>query len=307
MTMLGATSGIAEAFSFDLSQLYQGLIAPLLHPLQPASRLFWVFWVSSAALVIITLYAQHDKQRGNFSGRLIKALFSARYWLTRSTLTDLSYLFGNSILRILLIIPLFGSHLAATLIVARALQANFGNAPVIELAWLSIALIYTLVFFVLEDLSRFLLHLCMHRVPVLWRLHRVHHSALRLTPLTLFRVHPLEMLLYYLRGLVVFGCVSGVFVYLFGRKLSGLDILGVDALGFAFNFFGANLRHSHIWLSFGRLEKWFISPAQHQIHHSSAPAHRDKNFGTSLAIWDRVFGSHIPAASVRRRLRFGVI
>jgi len=151
------------------------------------------------------------------------------------------------------------------------------------------------VFFIAEDVSRFALHRWMHVSPFLWRFHTVHHSAINLTPVTVHRVHPVEMSLYYLRGLMVFGLVSGVFLYLFGGQLHGWEILGVDCLGFLFNALGANLRHTPIWLTFGRFERWFISPAQHQIHHSAAVAHYDKNFGTCLAIWDRLGNSWLPA------------
>lgn len=294
--------------SLNFDSLYRGLSAPLHYTLEPSSRLFWLFWVSAAALAAGALYLQYRQRarRLPFRRYLMQAFFSRAYWINRSSLVDLAFLLGNSLLRVALVIPLLGSHLAATLVVARFLQGQLGDAPVIDLPWLAIAGLYTLCFFLVEDLSRFSLHLAMHKVPWLWRLHRVHHSATGLTPLTLHRVHPLEMTLYYLRGLLVFGLVSGVFVYLFGRKLSGLDVLGVDMLGFAFNFFGANLRHSHIWLSFGALEKWLISPAQHQIHHSSAPEHRNRNFGTCLALWDRLLGSSVPAGMRRQRLKFGL-
>ena len=199
-----------------------------------------------------------------------------------------------------------GAQLVVTMAVALTLQRNFGTAAHTAVPWLAIAAMYTVVFFVAEDLSRFLLHRAMHRVPMLWRFHKVHHSATTLTPLTLHRVHPVETCLYYARGIAVFGLVSGVFVYLFGSRLSAIDIMGVDALGFLFNMVGANLRHSHIWLSFGKLERIFISPAQHQIHHSSAVEHTDKNFGTCLAIWDRLTRSSLAAGNNPVRLRFGL-
>ncbi len=198
------------------------------------------------------------------------------------------------------------AQLVVTMSVAFTLQQNFGSVNLIQLPWLLIAAVFTAVFFVAEDLSRFLLHRAMHRIPFLWRYHKTHHSAQILTPLTLHRVHPIEICLYYMRGVLVFGIVSGVFIYVFGSKLSALDILGVDALGFLFNMVAANLRHSHIWLSFGRFERVFISPAQHQIHHSTASEHQDTNFGTCLAVWDRLFGSWIAAGITPRRLRFGV-
>jgi sterol desaturase/sphingolipid hydroxylase (fatty acid hydroxylase superfamily) len=77
-------------------------------------------------------------------------------------------------------------------------------------------------------------------------------------------------LLFGLRYSLVIGLVSGVFVYLFGAMINIVDILGVNALIFVFSLVGSNLRHSHIDISFGRIiEKFLISPKQHQIHHSS--------------------------------------
>lgn len=270
--------------------------------IDPSRRLFWGF-IASAIVLVIAHWLWMGKR---ITWRRICATFFAKkYWLTRSTFTDISYLFLNTAIRSSLLIPLFGSHLLATLWVARTLQGQLGDAPDVSLPWWLIATLYTLVFFVVEDFSRFYLHRVMHKVPFLWRLHRVHHSATILTPITLHRVHPLEMTLYYIRGTLVFSLVSGIAIYLAGRKLSALDILGVDALGFLFNIAGANLRHSHIWLSFGFFERWLISPAQHQIHHSSADHHHDKNFGTCLAIWDRLLGSWL-CAGKPRRLSFGI-
>jgi sterol desaturase/sphingolipid hydroxylase (fatty acid hydroxylase superfamily) len=55
---------------------------------------------------------------------------------------------------------------------------------------------------------------------------------------------------------------------------------------------GSNLRHSHINIRYWKwLEYIFISPSQHQLHHSIAEEHYDKNFGAALAVWDWLFGS----------------
>ena len=60
---------------------------------------------------------------------------------------------------------------------------------------------------------------------------------------------------------------------------------------FLFLFFGGSLAHSNIWISFGPLEKIFISPAMHHIHHSTAPRHFNKNFAFIFSFWDRLFGT----------------
>jgi sterol desaturase/sphingolipid hydroxylase (fatty acid hydroxylase superfamily) len=102
------------------------------------------------------------------------------------------------------------------------------------------------------------------------------------------------------------GLLSGIFLFLFRDRFHGWDILGVNSFGLLFNHLGANLRHSHIPLSFGRLERWLLSPAQHQIHHSADPRHHDKNFGTFLAFWDHWAGSHHPGDEAASGLTFGL-
>lgn len=285
-----------------MESVLDAILSPLSITLDPGRRLFWLFLLSSLVLASITVAVQ---QRRFDLREQLRSLGNRRYWFNRSTATDGGLLFLNSLIRGSLLIPLLGSHLAGTILVGSWLQSQFGDAPSLNLAPALIAITYTVVFFITEDFSRFALHTVMHKFPVLWHFHRTHHSATTLTPLTVHRVHPVEMALYYLRGLVVFSVISGSFVYLFRGQVSGVAILGVDCLGFLFNALGANLRHSHIFLSFGRLERWFISPAQHQIHHSSAVEHQDRNFGTCLAIWDRLLNSWTPAGQ-RRDFSFGL-
>ena len=70
---------------------------------------------------------------------------------------------------------------------------------------------------------------------------------------------------------------------------------------------GANLRHSHIWLSFGPfVEHIFFSPAQHQIHHSTDPRHFNKNFASDLSIWDWMFGS-LYVTHGKENIRVGLV
>ena len=71
-------------------------------------------------------------------------------------------------------------------------------------------------------------------------------------------------------------------------------LFGLNTIYVLYNFFGANLRHSHIWLSWGKpLSYIFISPAMHQIHHD--PTRMRKNYGEVFAIWDWLFGTlYIP-------------
>ncbi len=82
-------------------------------------------------------------------------------------------------------------------------------------------------------------------------------------------------------------------------------MFGVTAIRGVFNITGAALRHSNIWLSYGPiLSRIIISPAQHQIHHSTDEKHFNKNYGEMFALWDWMFGTlYVPKE--REILHFG--
>lgn len=150
--------------------------------------------------------------------------------------------------------------------------------------------------FLLTDFMNFVAHYLFHKVPMLWSFHVVHHSAEVLTPITARRFHPLE----YLITAVFHAPVAGMTSFLY-EALSAHDrqitlVFGVSLFTFVFALSGRHLRHSHIWLSYGPILSWLmVSPAQHQIHHSIDPRHRNKNFGEKFAVWDALFGTlYIP-------------
>lgn len=276
------------------------LVAPAEKFLDPSERVFWGYMLS--ALVIASIVVSYQEKRFRPIEQL-QRLFNPKYWLSRSSLYDVFLMIFNTFMRLTLLIPFFGSHLVVTVLVGGFLQENLGDAPRLDMSWFWIASFFSICFLIIDDLSRFLLHFCMHRFNFLWYFHKTHHSATVLTPLTIFRVHPVEHILYFTRRLIIFGFITGVFIWLFSQRLSGLQILGVDMFGVLFNFAAANLRHSHIWISFGRLEKIFISPAQHQIHHSVGSS--NTNMGSIFSIWDGVIGTRVYSGK-KRPLEFGL-
>lgn len=166
--------------------------------------------------------------------------------------------------------------------------------------------LFSVSMFVADDFTKFLVHRWMHKWPVLWAIHKTHHSATTLTPITVYRVHPLEGILYGTRSVLLQGTMISGFFFLFGDTVDLYTIVGVNVLVFVFHVTGSNLRHSHINISYWPwLERIVISPAQHQLHHSIAERHYDKNFGAALAIWDWLFGSlHI--SEPESDLQFGL-
>lgn len=156
-----------------------------------------------------------------------------------------------------------------------------------------IAFSYTLSLFVLDDFVRYWLHRWLHTIPLLWAFHKVHHSATSLNPFTVFRVHPVEAILMLLGRAFVAGVCVIIFVFFFSDKVTLVTILGASIFTFAFDIIGSNLRHSNIPLCYYHpVERVFISPAQHQIHHSSAAEHLNKNYGIVFSLWDLCFDSH---------------
>lgn len=263
-------------------------------------RVFLPFLVTSAVIAAI-VWAFRASPRAPLG----RYLFSPKYWLHRSSLLDAQILFVRGLLGVVLVVPSFLTTIAVAVVVMRNLRHAFGTS---SLAWPEAAVVstFTVVAFVADDFTRYLVHRLLHRVPALWELHKVHHSAEVLTPFTLQRVHPLEGLLMAVRLGLTLGVVTGVFVWLFPGKVRGYEVLGVDVLSFAFAALGANLRHSHVWLSYGpRVERVLISPAQHQVHHSQDPQHYDRNFGAALAVWDWLFGTLYVTRGFER-LTFGL-
>jgi len=284
-----------------LDILRDALLSPVLHLFDPGKRVFAPFLLA-AWLIGLLVHAPI---------RATVRHFCAPLGLVRkvhpSVRLDFKLLWAKSILRATLMAPLFVSTIATTQVVQLWLRQTLGAPPPLSLSPVVVGGLSTLVLFLFDDLSHFLLHYLMHRIPALWALHKLHHSAEVLTPFSLYRTHPIEGLLSQMRGAVVVGSVTGALVYLFGPKLYSFELLGVDAVGFVWSLCGANLRHSHVFLRYGaRWERLLLSPAQHQLHHSAQPEHADRNFGTVLAIWDRLFGTLLLSAGSSPP-RFGLL
>ena len=146
-----------------------------------------------------------------------------------------------------------------------------------------------------------------HAIPELWEFHKVHHSAEQLNFVTADRHHPFEVIATTALTTFAYGLVNGLFIGLFGDKLTVSTIMGANVFLFVFNICGGALRHSPFYISFGpAIEKWIISPAMHQIHHSDKVEHFDRNFGGSLAVWDRIAGSLHLAGDKSTIERFGI-
>ena len=137
---------------------------------------------------------------------------------------------------------------------------------------------------ILLDLVVYWQHRIFHRVPILWRLHKVHHTDRDFDTTTALRFHPVEIWLSMLLKIAVvfvFG-VSPLAVILFEVILNGMAL-----------FNHANIRLPERVET--AMRTLVVTPDMHRIHHSVRSAEFNSNFGFNLSVWDRLFSSYCAA------------
>ncbi|WP_417689148.1 sterol desaturase family protein [Pseudidiomarina sp.] len=135
--------------------------------------------------------------------------------------------------------------------------------------------------FLLLDCAIYWQHRLFHRIPLLWRIHRMHHADTDFDTTTGLRFHPIEIVLSMLIkiGVVVIFGIAPTTVLVFEIVLNATSL---------FN-------HGNVALP-GRLEKpiraLIVTQEMHRIHHSQLQRETDSNFSFNLSLWDRLFGSY---------------
>ncbi|WP_375691610.1 sterol desaturase family protein [Pseudooceanicola sp. LIPI14-2-Ac024] len=135
--------------------------------------------------------------------------------------------------------------------------------------------------FVILDLAIWFQHWATHKVPLLWRLHRVHHADRDMDVTTAIRFHPLEIGLSMLWKIAV--------IYAIGAPVAAVVIFEVALNGCAM------FNHANIALPAG-VDRWLrriiVTPDMHRVHHSVDRAEHDTNFGFTLSVWDHLFRTY---------------
>lgn len=133
--------------------------------------------------------------------------------------------------------------------------------------------------FLVNDFVDYWVHRAEHHFPFFWSAHVVHHStedynlsaAARLSPAEAF-YHPL---------LIAWAPLCGVPLQVFAP---------IGAVSIFIGLFG----HTQSIDKLGALDRWFSTPSAHRVHHGTNPEYIDKNFGSVLLVWDRIFGTYEP-------------
>jgi sterol desaturase/sphingolipid hydroxylase (fatty acid hydroxylase superfamily) len=149
---------------------------------------------------------------------------------------------------------------------------------------------------VVIDLSHYVQHYLLHRVPVFWRLHRTHHTDLEYDFSTGVRFHPFE---------TVFATIA-LMIVLTALGAPPAAVLISQVLTVIADF----VEHANVRLPAAldrTLRVVFVTPDMHRVHHSQEHREGNSNFSNMLSVWDRLFRTYVdqPAAG-HERMAFGV-
>jgi len=285
-----------SAFLIAIQDIAEWTISTIVYllPFDASNRLHWTGLLAFFVLGFIAY-----RRYGNTS--LLRFLFPSKMYLSQSFGVDVKVYIANKF-----ITPALGSLTLAAQIAVIAMIAGLIAPDKPEVSFgLGTMLITTILFWVAKDFVYYITHRASHENALLWPFHKLHHSAEHLTPLTAKRNHPVFNLILMSVNTLFVGVLGGVIFGLFG-VVEIINIFGISLTVAVFNLAGGALRHSHVWIDYGPVvDRILISPAQHQIHHSSAPRHHDCNYGLMLAIWDWMFGTlYVPSG--KEELEFGV-
>jgi sterol desaturase/sphingolipid hydroxylase (fatty acid hydroxylase superfamily) len=265
--------------------LYKVAIATAVRPTEE--------WVGLAGAIVVgaLLYVLTSERTRPLSlAGCLRYIAPRSIYLHASSTTDYKYFVSQIVVQPLLATVLISASvipLAAP--IADALARVFGESPAIEPTWRTGA-VYALLVLTAGDLGYFVFHYLAHKSSVLWEFHKVHHAAEVLNPATAYRNHPVDTIVQQVFVALAIAPINGAMAYLFDRPVTLSTSLATSVVIYGLNI-ATQLRHTHVWLSFGRVGNCILSsPALHQIHHSCEDRHLDTNFGRVLSVWDWAFG-----------------
>ncbi len=241
---------------------------------------FWGTGLASFVLVGSILWAISLQGGWLSSLRTLPGhLFPARLWLER-TRADLALELSARLSR--LGAAVHGGDLRRLQAVGKhqrqAGAAAWGTPPLFT-GHSAIVTAQTVILVLCMSLAAYLVHLAQHKIPVLWSLHRSHHTVEALTLPALTRTHPIEFVMNGIGLSIGAGIPAGVILYAFGLgKVSAASLAIIGAM-LGWRVVHGIFEHGHVPISFGPLNRVISGPILHQIHHSAEPRHRDKNMG----------------------------
>lgn len=268
------------------------------------STISTTFWSLIAFLFIAAVFFLFfDTQKGGPSDFDIRAkIFPGALYRHPTNRVD----FWNYVMRFFMWTPIFAAlgNALTLIIVQNKLEKHFGTRAALLTDNLFVIPIEFIIIILSTEFGSYVLHLALHKIPILWSFHRAHHSAEALTLLTIARDHPMDNLLGHTIVPIIGGAISSILFYFLGFDKHPAALAAI-ATYYLTGTCWAMLNHSHIWMSFGPLNYIISAPIMHQIHHSAEERHRDKNLGASLMVFDWLFGT-IYSPKEREEYRWGL-
>lgn len=270
-------------------------MAVLLPPLP-----LWIATMAATGLLALRAAVPRRRTRPVRARVLARALLPRRILRSRSGRLDIAgFLFSTLVANLAIGWALVSSDWWAD----RCERALAGlPALSVRLPTLLAAALMTVVLFVVYEAAYWVNHWLSHRVAWLWAFHKVHHTAESLSLLTNFRVHPIDTIVFNMVASLA-GVTAGALRHLFGPGMAEVSVSGTNVFVFVSAILLSYLQHSHLWMATtGRWGRLILSPAHHQLHHSTDPAHHNRNLGSTIAL----FGTLLVPTRARQRLTFGV-
>ena len=307
-------------------------------PVRQNSDIYWLYLICALVIAVIVSLSQvrnlivgqtRIDKLFNFLKLFISKHFSKSLWTHPSALLDIRYYLVNAVVFPCVFAPLALQNDTVVnalnyyyLSINSVLGLNLGSikSMVSDSSWFEVAsftnlsfffdislkLVYTIAFFVAYDAGRFIAHSLLHDVKWLWEFHKIHHSAEVLTPFTSFRVHPIDLMIMVSVPAITTGVVTWIFHKYFSINIDFYTFLNLHIFISIFNCID-NLRHWNVWVTYpAPFDKWFISPAHHQLHHSADQEHWGCNRGFELAIWDRLYKTIIMPNKTPMNIKLGL-
>jgi sterol desaturase/sphingolipid hydroxylase (fatty acid hydroxylase superfamily) len=203
----------------------------------PQSRTYWAYLLVTLVLAICIVSRRHaiesSDRRVNPQAAL-RTLFARSIWLHPSAIKDYAcFVINATFFSSLKVIGVFVVTLTISLSYPLLLKVGGGEKYMVAADIFALS-VYTIFVMVWQDLGRYVSHWFLHRVPVLWEFHKVHHSAQVLTPMTLFRIHPCDFIFTALIAGTFAGSAVTLGLFVFANKVEPLGIFGIDFTAFIF-------------------------------------------------------------------------
>lgn len=221
----------------------------------------------TAFVSIFALMAAYELWSPRLERNEMTGALKSRRWVTNVSMVVLS----SICLRIIFPVAAVGTAIYAS-------ANGYGLLPALGVS----PVMAGIISFIILDFAVWLEHVASHKIPLLWRIHRMHHSDQGFDLTTALRFHPLEIVLSMVWKAAV--------ILALGAPAAAVLVFEIVLNGMAmFNHANANIpRHID-----NAMRKIVVTPDMHRVHHSAIMRETDSNYGFNFSIWDRLFKTYI--------------